>query len=186
MPHMGVHMSGIGRRGHLPRGAVRLSTCAVGAVVLALAVSGCSSSPSGPKAKDSAATMSTDARWVAAKVRAGFKPLGVFTVTQDGTKAVSCGHGKASYSFAGHQTFTIGPVDTYLNLSTVVDPWLKGRGYSIDFDKKSTYEFGTRNSQNLVNKKAHIHLTVSATASSEKATTEVWTATSHTDCLRAG
>ncbi|WP_328466912.1 hypothetical protein [Streptomyces sp. NBC_00448] len=163
-------------------------TCAVGAVVLTLAVSGCSSSPSGPKAKDSAAKMSTDARWVAAKVRAGFKPLGVFTVTQDGTKAVSCGHGKASYSFAGHQSFRISSGGNYLDFTTVFgsSKLHDERGYDVDPDATRQDDEYTSYDTPLVNKKTGIHLTLRATASGEHATTELWTVTAHTDCLRAG
>ncbi|WP_328466908.1 hypothetical protein [Streptomyces sp. NBC_00448] len=181
-------MSGIGRRGHLPRGAVRLSACAAGAVVLALAVSGCSSSPSGPKAKDSAVKMAADARWVAAKERRYGKPTTPFTVTQDGTKAVSCGHDKASYSFAGHQTFTIGPVDTYLNVTTSSSAGLlANRGYIVDIGTKTDNgDYDSHMSKPLVNKKTRIHLTVTATASSDHASTEVWAVTAHTDCLRTG
>ncbi|WP_335972048.1 hypothetical protein [Streptomyces sp. CA2R106] len=179
-------MSGIARPRRTPRRRLWLPICAGGVAALMATLTACGSSPSGPKAKDSAAKMSTDARWLAAKFRTYYKATTPFTVTRDATAAASCGHNKARYSFAGHQTFRIGPVSTYLDLTTVVDSWLKDRGYSIDFDKKTTYEFDTRNSQNLVNKKARIHLTVRATASSEKATTELWTITANTDCLRTG
>ncbi|WP_146088257.1 hypothetical protein [Actinacidiphila yanglinensis] len=171
---------------HPSRGAVWTSACAVGAVVLALTATACSSSPSGPKAADSAAKMSADAKWLAQKERSSNKATTPFTVTQDGTKAVSCGHGKASYTFAGQQTFTIGPVHTYLDVTTVVDAWMKDRGYSIDFDAKPKNDYYTRNSQILVNKKSGIHLTVTATASGEHATTEVWSVSGHTECLRTG
>lgn len=172
---------------HPSRGAVRTSACAVGAVVLAFTATACSSSPSGPKAADSAAKMSADAKWLAAKERGYNKPTTPFTITQDGTKAVSCGHGKARYTFAGHQTFTIGPVSTYLITTTTSSQGLlKDRGYVLDDEVKTNDDMDTHVSKPQVDKKAHIHLTVTATASGDHATSEVWAVTAHTDCLRTG
>lgn len=165
----------------LIRGAVPTAAC----VAAALALTGCGGGPSGPKAKDSAVKMAKDANWLAAKYRGYFKPTASFTVSQDATKPSSCGHGKARYSFAGHQSFTIAGKN-YLDITTTSDSWMKSRGYALDSDAKPTYEFSMRNSQVLVDKKNHIHLTVKATAASEQATTELWTITGQTDCLRTG
>ncbi|WP_433891013.1 hypothetical protein [Streptomyces sp. CA-111067] len=169
------------------RPAARSLVCAAATVALALTASACSSSPSGPKAKESAAKMAADARWLAQYARGYFTATTDYKVTQDATQAVSCGHGKERYSFAGHQTFRIGPVHTYLNHSTVAtESWLMPRGYGLDFDVEPDNDYYTRNSEVLINKKAHIHLTVTATASGDHPTTELWTTTGRTDCLRTG
>lgn len=173
------------------RRARRGAAWAVGVVVVALAAGACSDSPSGPKAKESAAKMAADVKWVAAQPHMSGQRSVPFTVTQDGTKAVSCGHGKARYTFAVHQSFAIPPGSDYLNLTTSdSEGMLANRGYTINedvWDKETANDDSrSRMTKPLVNEKARIHLTVTATAQGDNPTTELWTVTAHTDCLRTG
>jgi hypothetical protein len=109
-----------------------------------------------------------------------------FTVTRSATTPVPCGKGKAKYSFAGHMRLRIGPVHTYLVTTTVVDAWMRDRGYRIDTAAKPHNSYYRRNSEILVNRKSRTHLTVTASASGERATSELWTLSGHTECLRTG
>jgi hypothetical protein len=91
----------------------------------AAALTGCGS-PSGPTARQSAAKLSRDARWLGRKYHGMLNATTPFTVTRDATVPVPCGKGKAEYSFAGHMRLPVGGgrVNTALALPANVSGWL--------------------------------------------------------------
>jgi hypothetical protein len=134
--------------------------------------------------------MAADAKWLATQVHGVAPATTPFTVTQEGTKAVSCGHGKSRYSFAGHQSLAIVDPGTFLNLTTSAgEGLLKDRGYALDgkaWEKARASDGDDRATRPLTDGKAAIHLTVTAAVHGDSPSTELWTVTARTDCLRTG
>jgi hypothetical protein len=151
------------------------------AVGLSLVVSGCDSSPPGPRVSDAGKTLSKDGKTLMDFLSTEAQTHVTYTISNDAGTDEPCGDGKARRTFSAYAHVPVGASKIGL-FATAASGQLHSAGYGID-RKADNSSSATRAATSSINGKAHTRFTVVITPKGSQAMN--YRLTGHTDCLRS-